>query len=272
MVEDGPTQLVENGEEETNKRFSPLPVLVLLFVPPSPAQSPPVTLAVRTFRYGAQMLAVTNNSSQPLTGLALRCPARATPRDPRGPEINTSWDDSAWNSAFGTLRNPWHVAIGGWHLYAIQPGQTKPLLFDKEAVAACLRPGMSVQKLFGAAIFADGSSAGDEQLVQGILHRRKLAYHSIETAIQMLNVALESNESRSEAIRSIRELQKAPGCCATRDEWAVSDRVFGLVDQDLRLSKRVDDNDVPPAQAIDDILGILQGWRKRLLASKPVIQ
>ncbi len=257
-----------------NRTFSPVPLCagLLLFVATLPAQSPPVTLAVRTFRDGAQTLRVTNNSSQPLTALALSCPARTSTYHPAGRSLVAPWEDSTWGIAALTHLAPWQVVTGGEHMPSVKPGETTHLLLWG-GWRRCQKPGTAPGQLFGAAIFADGSSVGDGRLVQRILMRRKLAYQDVSLAILGLKTELRAGESRAQAAHYFAELDEGAHMPSTTpSERYVADSVFAMAAEDLRQSRRLYGDEVPASQTIREILNILEDWRARLLASKPPIQ
>jgi hypothetical protein len=158
-------------------------VVFLFSAQPSHAQDPRIAFGFRTFPSAGARLTVTNKSSQPITALALWCPAERSPSDLARPDLFAGADDAAW----GWERPREGEVPHQLRFRPINPGETRTLVFMPASyVASCLKPGMPLGKLLGAAILADGSSVGQERFVKQILDRRKIAYQTIETAIQEL--------------------------------------------------------------------------------------
>lgn len=222
--------------------------LCLLICPPARPQTGAVTSAVNRLPDGHVNLVVANTYHAPITAMVLV--VQGARIGGPGHFVTTRYLD--------TLLNPWRDK-------ALEPGESRTFGFGGS------HPGPSVftyNPQLTAAVFEDGTSFGDPQVVNDIIQARKIFFEELGKAITLLQEVQTSGLSENDVLQRAAELGKSEMPQApTVEERRAVDNVWGTVRANLQQSRP----NVSLSQSAQSLAGMFLGLRQGLISSKPQV-
>lgn len=162
---------------------------------------------------------------------------------------------------------------------AVDTGRTAiPLLPNQKygvPVPGRLLPGHAMEDLYKppvvtAAVFADGTAAGDATLLARLMLRRCNMLQAVELALEMLSAAGRHNVPRGQLIGQFRMMAESVRHWYLPPEQQVGRRLYeGIVGRLINLPELPLGSPFPPTPFVEEEMAILNHQRSLLLESRP---